>query len=166
MRKLKTLAVAWALTMSAIAGADDISRFTGTFEFEAKKPHKDNMTGSLQLLYKEVKKDEATTYELTSIFLKADKPVFGKTEFPSTEQNELQTVDDKGTHLALVFKLKGPPHKWYYVFVATSADEGKNFEGVFYRADNTVEDILKSLNAGELPETWKTEGKGTLAAQE
>ncbi len=166
MKTLKTLAVACALTMSAVAGADDLTRFVGTFEIEAKKPHKEAMTGELQLLYKEVKKDDVTTYELSSVFLKADKPVYGKTEFPSTEQSELQTVDDKGAHLALVFKLKGPPHKWYYVFVATSADEGKNFEGVFYRADNTVEDILKSLNAGELPETWKTEGKGTLAAQE
>jgi hypothetical protein len=166
MGTLKKIVVAWALTVSAIAGADDLARFAGTFEFEANKPHKDGMKGSLKLLYKETKKDEVISYELTSVFLKSEKPVFGKTEFPSTEQTELSTVDDKGTHLAVVFKLKGPPHKWYYVYVLTSADEGKNFEGVFYRADNTVEDILKSLNAGELPETWKTEGKGSLAAQE
>lgn len=170
MRTLKTLFVACALTMSAIAMADDVVRFAGDFEFNATKPHKDGMKGSsadsLKLFYKETKKDDAVTYELTSVFLKTDKPVFGKTEFPSTEQTELSTVDDKGTHLAVVFKLKGPPHKWYYVYVLTSTDEGKKFEGVFYRADNTVEDILKSLNAGELPETWKTEGKGTLAAQE
>lgn len=160
MKALK-MTLASLMFMAAVAvHADPVLKLAGPFEMPAGGMHKEAMTGTTKLYFDADK--------LAKLEIIADKPIKGLKDIPSAEQyayTKALTADQE--QLGVAFKLVGPPHSWYYVFVANTADQGKTYAGVYYKVKGAIADIETVLAAGVTadPTGWKKIGTGTLAAQ-
>ncbi|OGQ36213.1 MAG: hypothetical protein A3F16_04985 [Deltaproteobacteria bacterium RIFCSPHIGHO2_12_FULL_43_9] len=137
--------------------------FVGRFEITAETFHKDVVPGAIQLFF-EIN-DETAEKTFTQIKLSLDKEVKGNFFYLSKEQSLVSRINqDRSAGLATAFKLDGPPHKWYYVFVTESSRFSPRFDGTFYKVKDELANILTLLNAETLviPEEWKNVGTVTL----
>lgn len=141
-----------ALMASAIAWAAP-TKYVGNFEIAGNAIHKQGVAGTMTLNI-----DGDT---ITQVVLKTTAPVFGQSEFASTEQAVFSNSTSNPPQMAVAFKLKGPPHKWYYLFVSTTTDGGKSYTGSFLKATGTLDDIKKALDAGTVT-TYKQVGTSTV----
>lgn len=131
-------------------------KYDGTFEMDPKVAHKEKITGRMLLQY-----DDAS---LKAVKLTTDKPVFGKSVFPSTEQWSGGVATTANSPTVAAFKLQGPPHKWYYVLVAQTADGGGTLDGKLYKAASTLAEIQAAAKTSlnPIPTTWKAMGSAIL----
>ncbi|HEX4922553.1 MAG TPA: hypothetical protein VFV50_00635 [Bdellovibrionales bacterium] len=151
MKWLMILLISCSLTDARAAAT---LKYTGEMETIAGAPHNDGVKGQVKVFFDEM--------SFTQLVLTTTKPVFGKTEFPSTEQKAFFREASGVTQLALVFKLKGPPHKWYYVYMGETSDQGATYAGKILKAPNTMDQIGESLAAGNIPQAWSNEGSMSL----
>ena len=155
MKKSNMLMMVLSLLIGATTWAAPTVKYTGTFSIQAAGAHNATLTGDMKLTF--------DGEQLTSVYVKPSKPIFGFAEFTSKEQYAFSNTASNPPQMAVIFKLKGPPHTWYYVFLFETKDEGKTFSGTVYKGDKTVEDIKKALDAGTM-NTFKTEGTASLVA--
>lgn len=144
--------VAALFTVSAWAAP--VAKYSGNLEIAPNKIHKDGVKAQIKLMFE----GDA----LAQVTLKTEKPVMGRTDFASSEQTLFSKVDGDKATMAVIFKLAGTPHKWYYTLVTESADKGKNFAGNMFKAPASVDDIKKALDSGTVPADWVKEGTGSF----
>ena len=160
MKTLKLTLVAALLIFANVAKADPVLKFSGPFEMPAGGMHKDAMVGVANLYF-----DAAV---LAKVEMNPDKPIKGLKNIPSAEQHSYTRAMENGEEqLGVAFLLVGPPHKWFYVFVGNTADQGKTYTGSYFKVNSPIADIEAVLAAGVTadPAGWKKIGKGSFLAQ-
>lgn len=141
---------------SLVAAADPAVKYVGPFDFSKGGIHKDGVKGDWKLT---VDGDL-----VTQVYMKPTAKVVGRDDFTSTEQVAYSKALETGAEMIVIFKLAGPTHKWSYVYVGQTADEGKNYDGNFYKAEGTPDQIKTIWVAGDLS-GWKNVGTGQLVNQ-
>lgn len=151
---MKTLSVFSAFLATLALGSSALANMHGPFSIEAKIFHKVTITGNVAVT-------STDGNNCSSIVMNTDQTVMTKNSFSSTEQKCVASVDNKLQ--GLIFKLQGPPHKWYYVFIGAGED-ATNYQGVWYKAANTMDEIEAILRQGNatIPQGWKVVGSGSL----
>lgn len=156
MNKANLTTMLMGLLISASVWATPAVRYTGNFSITAGGAHNTTITGNLSLTF--------DGDQLALVNLKTAKPVMGQTDFVSKEQYAFSKVAaDGSSQVAVVYKLKGAPHVWFYVLVVNSADQGKTFAGTYYKGDKSLNDIKAALDAGTIG-SFKKVGTGALTA--
>jgi hypothetical protein len=167
--KSKTTFVFKTVALAALAALSSASAFAapqalarGELRLEPKVMHQAPVTGQLELQY------EGGTFK--QVVVKLDKPIFGSKEYHSATQ-WLNRVEAGGKpQLGLAYQLSGPPHGWFFVLVASSA-EGNLYDGLIYRVSASLRNIQNALEHGvtwaadgspAVPATWKRIGSATL----
>jgi hypothetical protein len=157
------MAIAAAISVTSMqAGlwAAPAPKLAGPFEVKPQVVHRDAIAGTMTITQSATK--------VTGIKLDLDKPVYGRPSFASSEQWSATPGEGSAQQLVVAFKLQGPPHAWYFVFVGTSADGGLTENGSIYRVDATLPQIQAAAQAiiPAQPGTgWKAVGTATLKAQ-
>jgi hypothetical protein len=131
----------------------------GPFQIKANFVHTSGISGQMTL--------SQANNKVTGVKLDLDKPVFGHSSFPSSEQWSATPGTGSAEQLVVAFRLQGPPHTFYFVFVGTSADGGLTESGSIFRVDAKLADI-QAAAAQPLPAQptgWKEVGNATLKAQ-
>lgn len=137
---------------------DPIAKFNGDFSVMPTVMHKTKITGKIALNYGDA--------GLANVAVTLDLPILGKTSFLSKEQYLVNTQPGGAYQMGAAWKLAGPSHKWYFVFVGGSPDNGQTVSGSVYRVDDTLENIQKILDAGVTadPANWKKLGDANFKA--
>lgn len=151
-----------ALAAASSASARTETVLSGDVTIEPKAMHPGPVKGHLKAVFA----DDA----LASLSLKLDKPIMGKVDFPAVEQWFGKVSTGQSTQLALAFRLFGPPHGWYFVFVGSSS-EGIVFDGKIYKVRDSFESIKSTLKSGvpetadgkpKVPSNWRAIGTSSL----
>ncbi|MBI2026961.1 MAG: hypothetical protein HYS98_04050 [Deltaproteobacteria bacterium] len=124
--------------------------WSGKFLLEPKIMHNKPISGEMSLLFGSDK--------MSLVNLKLDEEVKGKDNYQSKEQEFFRIEAADLNQVIVVFKLDGPPHKWYFVGVANKGED--IFDGTFYKVKSKLEDIVKEVGSGirEIPTQWKKVG--------
>ncbi len=127
------------MSFSMATMAAPVTRFSGPFELKPDAVHASPIKGTLKLNFEA---DQIVQSEVA-----IDAAIYGKKAFPTTE---IYYSEAQGTVLnnSVVFKLKGPSHKWFYVLIGTSTDAGKTYSQVWYMAHDTLANIQAVIQAG------------------
>lgn len=162
MKKHIVLFLAIALLGLNTAYGELVPYLGGNFKLQPKAMHPTDITGKMSLLF------EGKDFSLVRMNL--DQPVMRKSIYESKEQVMVTTqISENQTQIAVVFKLNGPIHKWYFVLVMNSKNipsiYGTVFEGSFYKVLASMEDILLLLKDGvkDIPPEWAPIGTAELA---
>jgi hypothetical protein len=159
---MKKTFVAAAVTSVLAFGAlwaSPPSKLKGPFQITPHVVHQGSISGQMTL--------SQANDKVTGVKLDLDKPVFGTSSFSSSEQWSATPGTGSSQQLVVAFKLQGPPHTFYFVFVGTSADGGLTESGAIYRVDETLSNI-QAQAASPLPSQptgWKEVGNVTLKAE-
>jgi hypothetical protein len=94
-------------------------------------------------------------------------PVFGKNEFRSEVIKTISMSAGTTDKLGVILKLKGAPHRWYFVVMFSSIDGGLTYDGKLYKGSEDLADLEAKLAAGAgLPvASWKALGDLVLKKQ-
>lgn len=163
MKKVFALFLVSFFVNIGFASATTQVDYVGRFVINAEAFHKDVITGNIQLSFDVT--DMTFEKIFTQVKLSLDKEVKTKFFLLSKEQAIVSKINlDRSARLASAFKLDGPPHTWYFVFVAESLKFSPRFDGTFYKVRDTLENILAILNAETIviPAEWKNVGTVTL----
>lgn len=133
-----------------------VIKYTGHFSIDPNVIHKDGVQCAVQLAF------EGDI--LSKVQIKTEAVVYGRTDFPSVEQAMMSAVVANQADIAVIYRLQGPPHKWYFLYLASSSDLGKTYKGTVYKATASLSDIQATLVSGVLPASWMAVGTGTLAS--
>ena len=148
-------AVMTLVMISAPVFAGSFAKYSGPYSLiPTSGPHKVELKGELSLLF--------DNGQLASVKLVSKDPVFGKTEFLSSEQWLNLAQVNSVQQLVVVFKIQGAPHKWYYVFVGNFANN--KFAGAFYKVADTMDKIQTAAKNGvaQIPAGWLEKGSAEL----
>lgn len=138
------------------AFAAPVVRYTGNFSVTAGGAHNTTITGALSLTF--------DGDQITLVNVKPSKPVMGQSNLVSKEQYAFsKALADGSYQMAIVYKLKGAPHAWFYVLVATSVDQGKTFTANYFKGEKTLNDIKAALDSGTFG-SFKNVGSASLVA--
>jgi hypothetical protein len=151
---MKHVLIAFALLFSTVSFAAPTVKFKGSLAVEPNTIHKEGVKGQMDLVFEGDK--------FTKVDLKTEKPIFGKTQFASSEQAVFSRVIGDAAQMAVVFKLQGSPHKWFFVYIGTTVDSGETYLGKVHKVLNTMEVITTALTAGQTPIEWKAVGTASL----
>jgi hypothetical protein len=145
--------IAFGLSLSTLAAP--VTRYSGTFELKPEVAHAAPIKGQIKLNF------EGNQIAQSEVAI--DVPIYGKKAFPTTE---IYYSESQGASLnnSVIFKLKGPSHKWFYVLIGTSADAGNSFTQVWYKANDTLANIQAVIQAGSttIPSNWAQIGAGEV----
>ncbi|MEQ1877228.1 MAG: hypothetical protein ABL958_11315 [Bdellovibrionia bacterium] len=151
---MKHVLFAFALLCSVTAFAVPTVKYNGSLTIVPNTIHKDGVKGQVDLVFE--------GENLLKVDMKTEKPVFGKSQFLSAEQAIFSRTVGEAAQIAVVFKLQGTPHKWYFVYIGTTVDQGATYAGKLHKVTNTMEGITTVLTGGQTPSDWKIVGSGTL----
>ncbi|MCB9094680.1 MAG: hypothetical protein H6621_06385 [Halobacteriovoraceae bacterium] len=145
---IKLLVLGFSILTFNMSFAQEGSPEQAEVNIQNGKPHGD-LTGVLRAYY--------TDGKVTKIEMEMDQEVMGSKSFDSTEAWSY----DSETQSALVYKLKGPTHKWYFVYLGEKESSGSS-AGNLYKVRETMDDIVYELKSGfnpkKIPSTWKKVG--------
>jgi hypothetical protein len=150
---MKHVFFALALLISSNSYAATTVKYKG-LTVEPNTIHKEGVKGQVELVFEGDK--------LIKVDLKTEKPIFGKSLFSSSEQAVFSRIIPDAAEIAVVFKLQGAPHKWYFVYIGTTVDQGATYLGKLHKVANTMEGISSILTSGQTPADWKAVGSGSL----
>jgi hypothetical protein len=152
----RTYIVAVVAFAFATAWANSSPALKGPFEITPHKVHQGSISGQMTL--------SMNNSVVTAVKLDLDKPVFGNSSFKSSEQWSGTPGTGSSQQLVLAFKLQGPPHPFYFVFVGTSADGGVTESGSIFRVDAKLSDIQAAaqMPLPAQPSGWLEVGSATL----
>jgi hypothetical protein len=129
-------------------------KYQGSLTVAPNIIHKAGVRGNVDMIFDDEK--------ISKVELKTEKAVFGKTHFTSSEQAVFSRVVPDGAQMAVVFKLQGAPHKWYFVYIGTTVDLGASYLGKLHSVSGSLETIAATLKAGQTPSEWKDVGTASL----
>jgi hypothetical protein len=134
-------------------------KYVGSFQVTPQEFHPDVISGQMIL--------SLSGGQVSGVTMNLDKPVFGHSSLSSGEQWSGTPGEGSAQELVVAFKLLGPPHPWYFVFVGGSVDGGLTEQGTIYRADAKLSDIQATAQSPitSAPAGWKSVGTATLKAQ-
>src|SRR3989338_335507 len=112
MKKIMIMMGLAASLVSLSVASEMRPALQGRFKIEPKAMHEEAITGMMHL-YFEVE-------NIQGIHLDLDKPVFGNTAFDSREQAFNLAFIGEIPQIAVIYKLKKAPHKWYFVVIGNS----------------------------------------------
>jgi hypothetical protein len=157
---IRVLSVLLTLAFSTPLLAAEMVRYTGRFEMKAVKAHNSVIPGTMKLYF-----DGEAFTKAEAI---PDKPVFGKKDFFTKEQNYVYLKNgDTNSQMSVAALFEGTPHKFYLVWVGNSSDADTTFDGIWYRVNMPIDQILVILKNGivQSPEGWQNIGTGNLRVQ-
>ena len=144
--------------MGTVVFAAPVAKYSGDFTATPTAPHAGTMSGKMTALYDGPK--------IASVVLDLDQAIYGKKSYASKEQWVTTAGADASAQLVLVFRLQGPPHPWYFVFVGTSTDGGITLQGPVFGANSSLSDIQEVAKHPIVatPARWDAIGHATLKA--
>ena len=133
--------------------------YEGSFQANPEPPHSGPISGKMSLLM--------NGSQLSEVDLSLDQPVFGSSAYASIEQWLGTAGSGAAPQTAVVFKLQGPPHTWYFVLIASSSDGGITLQGTLFSANATMQEIQAAVKnpASGTPANWQSIGSATLKKQ-
>lgn len=146
---LSLIALGASVSTSKAPAGEVVAKYSGDFSVTPTVMHKSKISGKIAFGY--------TDADLTAVSVTLDLPVLGKTAFSSKEQFAVTAQPNGGFQYNSAWKFNGPTHKWYFVFVGNSVDNGQTVTGSIYRVDDTLDNLKAILTAGvtDAPATWK-----------
>ena len=156
---MKRQITCWLFFLSTlVAFADESHSLKGRFELKPTLIHTSPITGVMTLTFDGDK--------VSAVQIGLDQPIHGSSDYRSNEQWSVQTLTNSANmQLGLAYKLEGPSHKWYFVWVGNSTDSKVSYSGNIYKVKEALADIQKKLTDGVSsdPADWKRVGAATLS---
>ena len=151
-------AIAAVLMQSGLWAAPP-AKLVGPMQLKPQIFHREPITGTLTL--------SQNGSGVNGVKIDLDKPLMGRSSYSSSEQWSGTNGAGSSQQFVVAYKLQGPPHAWYFVFVGASADGGQTESGPIFRVDAKLSDIQAQAQnpLPAQPTGWKLVGSATLKAQ-